>query len=113
MGLGERSYPGLIEAWTHGGSAESADEYDLRDSEPWNEADPAELIRRAASAREDVVARLEAVEDWAARRTVDGSPATLADLAYRITQEDATILRLIGERLHDADLGSSPVTRLQ
>jgi hypothetical protein len=115
VGLGERSYPGLIDAWSGGDEtvALSVDEYDLQDAESWNEADPVDLIRRAASAREDVVARLEAVEDWAAKRTIDGHAVNLADVAYRITQEDATILRLIGERLHDADLGTSPVTRLQ
>jgi len=115
VGLGERSYPGLIDAWSHddGVGAESVDEYDLRDAEAWNEAKPVDLIRRAAAAREDVVARLEAVDDWAAKRIIDGREVTLADVAFRITQEDATILRLIGERLHDADLGGSPVTRLQ
>lgn len=116
VALGERSYPGLLEAWSEEGprSADSVDEYDLRDSEPWNESTPRALVARAVRAREAVVARLEAAgeEEWAAVKTIDGRPATLGDIAFRITQDDAAVLRRIGELLHDANLGGSPVTRL-
>ncbi len=112
VGLGERSYPGLIAAWSHGNGVESIDELALLDGEPWNVARPEDLITRAVSAREAVVASLEAVEDWAATRTIDGAEMTLADVAFRITQEDAAVLRAIGARLHEADLGTSPVSRL-
>ena len=113
VALGERSYPGLVEAWGSDRSgAVSIDEVELLDSEAWNEAEPVDLIDRAVSARAAVVQGLESVEDWSGKRTIDGREMTLADVAFRITQEDAAILRRIGEQLQDADLGGSPVTRL-
>lgn len=112
VSLGEKSYPGLLVAWNAGTEATSIDETALLDSEPWNDATPDELIGRAVSARVAVVAALEAVGDWSVQRTIDGREVTLADVAFRITQEDAAILRRIGERLNEADLGGSPVTRL-
>ena len=114
VALGERSYPGLVAAWTEGGpnEATSMDEVELSEAEAWNESTPGELIRRAVSAREAVVAALEAVEDWSGTRTIDGREMNLAEVAFRITQEDAAVLRAIGERLQEADLGRSPVTRL-
>jgi hypothetical protein len=116
VALGERSYPGLLEAWSEDGpgAADSVDEYDLRDAEPWNESTPRALVARAVRARAAVVARLEAMgEDrWAAAKMIDGRPSTLGDVAFRITQNDAAILRRIGELLHEANLGGSPVTRL-
>lgn len=115
-GLSERSYPGLLEAWADAGPAEvqSIDEDDLRDAEPWNEAAPHGLISRIVEARAGLVARLQAIagDRWREPRTVDGQALTLADVAWRITQEDALILRHIAERLHDANLGGSPVTPL-
>ena len=113
VALGESSYPGILDAWSEGNASEavSIDELDLLDAEPWNEARPETLIDRAARAREAVVARLESMEDWTERRTIDGREMTIADVAFRITQDDAAILRRVAERLHEADLGGSPVTR--
>jgi plasmid stabilization system protein ParE len=79
------------------------------EAEDWNAQPMQDLLDRVQDARRALVETLRALppEDWARTATVDGETRSVYEIAYQITQDDARRLRMLSQRMHDANLGDS------
>lgn len=85
---------------------EPVDDEGLVGEEDWNAEALPDILDRVQSARQALVAQLDAipVDAWHRTGRFDGEVRTLFEAVHRITREDAGRLRDLGHRLHAANL---------
>jgi hypothetical protein len=84
---------------------------DLIAGSPWNQIPISQILSRLAESRRQFVARCGDAPDseWTRTGTIDGEAVDLFAYLFHVVQHDVEVLRLLGERLHEARLSDRMV----
>ena len=104
----------VCDAILNGVPSREPDEDELVALENWNDLGPSKVVERILEPRRRLVERLRLLPEsfWERSAAVGATKMSLAGYTFRVTQQDADMLRRIGIRLYEAQLSNPHVRRL-